>query len=98
MKYCRCISLPPMANRHRQSPLHSPSSPVEPLPKQENLPETSRALALAEQRLSEAAAELQQRADALRRLEAERDEGHTQVFINNPACACRSWRGQICAP
>ncbi|EIE18515.1 hypothetical protein COCSUDRAFT_49237 [Coccomyxa subellipsoidea C-169] len=45
----------------------------------ENLPETSRALALAEQRLSEAAAELQQRADALGRLEAERDEGNAQV-------------------
>lgn len=43
----------------------------------------SRALALAERRLSEAATELQARADALRRLEAERDEGNAQVF-----CTC----------
>lgn len=39
----------------------------------------SRALALAEQRLSEAAAELEERANALHRLEAERDEGKAQV-------------------
>jgi hypothetical protein len=46
---------------------------------QENVPATNKALALAEQRLTEAAAELEQRAQALQQLQRERDEGRAQA-------------------
>lgn len=48
------------------------------------MPATNRALALAEQRLTEAAAELQLRARAVEQLEAERDSAQQQVSL--PRC------------
>ncbi len=47
--------------------------------RQENAPGTVRALALAEQRLTEAAAELARRGAALQQMEQERNSANAQV-------------------